>query len=260
MHQFQVGCGQVPAVQLQFGPGPFVGQQQAVKALGQRAKDEQAGENENDQRDHEHDGRDRSDGFIPRVGFGGKLLHDLVHARDKGILASEHALDRTFELRLELRIAPWLFVCREHLADGALDAGLVRFEFGKQFLDRSAVMAGKPECGVTPLQSLMCCVPNLEVLAEIVQQAKPLGPVRGLAQEQNQVDQSLAEHPLPAGQIDDMAVAGTCADRVLDEDLADDGQQSNESQSEEIPPGQVPKPGFRFRLRVDVGSHGGPPR
>ncbi len=260
LHQFQVGCGQVLAVQFQFGPGPFVGQQQAVKALGQRAKDEQAGENENDQRNHEHDGRDRSDRFTPRVGFGGKLLHDLVHAHDKGILASEQALDRTFEPRLELRIAPWLFVCREHLADGAMDVGPVRFELGKQFLNRSAVMAGQPECGVALLQSLMCCVPKLEILAEIVQQEKPLGPVRGLAQEQNQVDQSLAEHPLPAGQIDDMAGAGTFADRVLDEDLADDGQESNESQSEEIAPGQVPKPGFRFRLRVDVGSHGGQPR
>ena len=37
-------------------------------------------------------------------------------------------------------------------------------------------------------------------------------------------------------------------------------KQSNEPQSEEIPQGQVPKPGFRFRLRVGVGSQDGPPR
>ena len=49
------GLGEVSGILDGVVEGDFL---QAVKALGQRAKNEQAGENENDERDNEHDGRD----------------------------------------------------------------------------------------------------------------------------------------------------------------------------------------------------------
>ncbi len=132
--------------------------------------------------------RDGSGRLSPSVGVGGELLHDPIHALQKGPLVSEDGLERAVELRLKFGVGRRLVIGLVYVADGSMDVGLVRFDFGKQLKDQGAVSAGETEFGVALLQSLVCDVPQVEGLAEFGQEAMPPWSVRRLAQQQNQLD------------------------------------------------------------------------
>jgi hypothetical protein len=53
--------------------------------------------------------------------------------------------------------------------------------------------------------------------------------------------QPLAEHALPACKIDDPGVVGLGRERYLDQDLADAGEESDYSKSEEVTLGEQPR-------------------